>query len=53
VERLFRWIEQFDDRLDWQHDDPFFELDSVTDWTTDDPSLDALADAWDLDGVAA
>jgi hypothetical protein len=54
VDRFFRWIEQFDDRLDWQHDDPFFDLEAVTDWTTADPALQqpAPAEVWGLDGLA-
>jgi hypothetical protein len=39
VDRLFRWIEQFDSHLDWQRDDPFFELESATDWTEGDSGI--------------
>jgi hypothetical protein len=51
VDRLFRWIEQFDSHLDWQRDDPFFELESVVDWT-DDPAPVEPPASWGLDDLA-
>lgn len=51
VDRLFRWIEQFDTRLDWQHDDPFFDLDLAVDWTGADQAA-APIEAWGLDDLA-
>jgi hypothetical protein len=49
VDRLFRWIEQFDSHLDWQRDDPFFELESVTDWTETDSGILQPVDGWGVD----